>query len=333
MSFFNNLFSKKSSPDEQGPYFLDHNHQINSDSSKTTQNVVNASSHTEADVVPDTTEVKPVSIPKENASKHLSEDPIYGDAVARSSKPADNNIGPTKPTSQLVDKPNIPNKPNIPPLYPERTDYRVDGYEEFNPKRNPVRNEFARRGYTRPPIIPKLPEKEVFAFVIENSSHTFNQAENILNIVSQTVEKKKEAIFLFIKVGNEQTPFTPMDYNSVKEKNIISSLLSPSKVDNSPNLASALFYLLNNMNVFASDTFLFDQTKYKLASCSIVCIGTGSCLQTEESLKIISSCIARLQNISKLKTFKYFCIKDSDAIRVSSLGFPVIGHIISNFYE
>lgn len=241
----------------------------------------------------------------------------------------------------LVDKanipaiPNIPTRPNIEQFAPEKpglpkTPSPLGG---AGGKTAPYDVEFGKRPRSWQTFTPRIPEKEVFAFVLENSTETLKHKERIINIITQTVEKKKDAIFLFVKVGSDKKPFIPMDYTTVIEKNIISSLITESTDIEVPNLASALFYLVNNLNVFSSNTFSFGKVKYKLGNCSIVCIGTGACVQSEESLKIISSCISKLQNVSKLKAFKYFCIKDSDAIRVSALGFPVIGHIISDFYE
>ena len=48
--------------------------------------------------------------------------------------------------------------------------------------------------------------------------------------------------------------------------------------------------------------------------------------------KNISSYLKELKELKAFKGIKYFCIKDSDAIKVAALGFPVIGHIISDFY-
>lgn len=198
---------------------------------------------------------------------------------------------------------------------------------------NPLGSEFGLRHYSCQPLAPRIPEKEVFAFVVENSKETLKYKKNITNIISQTLERKKDAIFIFVRVGNEQKPFNPMNYIAIKENGVVDSLIYESEDDELPNLASALFYLCNNLNVFASGNFSFNRTKYTLGNCSIVCIGTGECVENKDSSKIISSCIAKLKNMSKLKTFKYFCIKDFDAIKVSSLGFPVIGHIISDYYE
>ena len=319
MSIFDNIFGKKPLPYEYDQAKPEHpTHPQTDSSSKNPKNVKPHSNmpplviNKTADASPKTTDNVP------NSPANDAEDEPFTDWARESETIKSNQEQP------VGAKPNKPVWPSTEPVAPDKETSQ-------RPKR--FGSDFGSRPYVWPPIIPKITEKEVFAFVVENSNATMTQKESIINIISQIVDRKKEAIFLFVRVGNNQRPFLPMDYNSVKAKDVISSLITESVTDESPNLASALFYLLNNLNVFAKDTFSFDETKYKLGACSIVCVGTGECSLNEDSSKIIASCIANLQNISKLKTFKYFCINDSDAIRVASLGFPVIGHIISDFYN
>lgn len=289
-------------------------------------------------VVQDT---KSLSQENDNVSRTLSAPSVKAENTTHTPLEQPNNRDIASGGKPTIVEGNVPIKPNTPdmssiPSIPHMKGNVPKGgcYDiEFNPKDRPRSNEFGTKPYVWKPAAPKISERDVVAFVVENSNDTLEQKESIVNIISQTVERKKDAIFLFIKVGNEQTPFSPMDYSTVKEKNIIPALIVKSEGNELPNLASALFYLVNNLNVFAADTFSFHNTNYKLKNCSIVCIGTGACIQNDSSAEIVSSCISKLQKISKLKAFKYFCIKDSDAIRVSALGFPVIGHIVSNFYE
>lgn len=345
MSIFDMLFGKKPSPYELNPSDPDYDYYAGLRASEETAqgmlHAVNGSNTMPPLIVPDVEEEKTKVQAVDNVPKTLSEPPVDAEDAAYSSwskdkeqSDAKENI-PTAGKPTIPTQPNIPNRPKIEPLAPAKGNSpKVKYYEGgLSDKGKPYGSEFGKKPYTWPPIAPKIPEKEVFAFLVENSSDTLAQKESIINIISQTVESKKDAIFLFVKVGNDKTPFSPMDYKAVKEKDIISSLITKSETDELPNLASALFYLVNNLNVFAADSFSFAKTKYKLGTCSIVCIGTGACIQNENSSEIISSCISKLQKISKLKAFKYFCIKDSDAIRVSALGFPVIGHMVSNFYE
>lgn len=327
MSIFDNIFGKKPlpyEPDQTGP---EHKSHTSTNPYVEKPKTVVPHSNMPPLVINKATEVEPQTV--DNVPTILTppandaEDAPFADWEREmerlnpsGDKPASSKPGTIKPGNSI--------RPSTEPLTPSKGG-------SLKPKR--FGSDFDSKPYIWPTIVPKIPEKEVFAFVVENSNATLEQKEGIINIISQIVERKKEAIFLFVRVGNNQRPFLPMDYNSVKTKNIISSLITESETDELPNLASALFYLLNNLNVFAKDTFCFKETKYKLGTCSIVCIGTGECLIGEDSPGIIASCIAKLQSISKLKAFKYFCINDSDAIRVASLGFPVIGHIISDFYE
>ncbi len=343
MSFFDMLFGKKPSPYDIRPSDSDYDYYSKLKASgKTADDMLKSvNGGMPPLVIPDAKENTPPPASQDNVPKSFSEPPVDAEDIAYSSWTQDNDEDVSKANHPVSGKPNIPprpkvpNGPDVPPLTPVKGSLpngaRYD--DGFGYKGRPSAPTFGTKPYYWKPAVPKFQQKDVFAFLVENSTETLKQKENITNIISQAVENKKDAIFLFVKVGNGQTPFIPMDYTSVKEKNIISSLLTASEENEAPNLASALFYLVNNLNVFAADTFSFGKVKYKLGNCSVVCIGTGACTQSEDSIKIISSCISKLQNMSKLKAFKYFCIKDSDAIRVSALGFPVIGHIISDFYE
>ena len=344
MSIFDMLFSKKPSPYELDPSHPDYDYyaglRASDETAQRMLDVTNATGNMSPLIASEQQKAAPASKAKVDVPKKFSEPPLDAEDAAYSSWAEANGKDVPGVNVPHVGKPNIPVRPNIPakpnvtPLTPVKGGM---------PKRGDLGSDLGSNGRTygddfgvKPffqPFQPKIPERDVFAFVVENSNDTFKQKEKIINIISQTVEKKKDAIFLFVRAGNEQTAFSPMDYNSVKVKNIISSLITTSNDNKAPNLASALFYIVNNLNIFSADTFSFGKTKYKLGNCSIVCIGTGACIQTEDSSQITSSCISKLQNMSKLKAFKYFCIKDSDAIRVSAMGFPVIGHIISDFYE
>lgn len=178
--------------------------------------------------------------------------------------------------------------------------------------------------------------KDVIAFVIENSSEVLKCKDEVLNIINKILEGKKTAIFLFIKVGNGQTSYdsyNPMDYNDVTKQGILSCLLNASDPYEQVLLAPALYRVRNMFKVFSGKDFTFKKTKYKLDNCSIICFGSDTFISGGTVKKAITTCITDLKKLPKLKTFKYFCVKDSDTIKVASMGFPVIGHIVSNFYE
>ena len=345
MSILDKFFGKKPAPYELNPSDPDYDYYAGlRASAETAQEMLNAMNNTGAMpplVVPNAKDAHPAPKVADNVANKFSEPPVDAEDASYATwaqdkakdAPTEKPIASGKPN--IPEQPKIPNRPEITPLTPAK-DGRPKGGTyggKFGYKDDEPGSEFVRKPFYWQPVAPKIPEKDVLACVVENSSDTLKQRESIINIISQTLEKKKDAIFIFVKVGNGQTPFAPMDYDTVKKKDVFSSLITESEKNELPNLASALFYLVNNLNVFAADTFTFAKTKYKLGNCSIVCIGTGACVQNDDTLKIVSSCISNLQNISKLKAFKYFCIKDSDAIRVSALGFPVIGHILSDFYE
>lgn len=184
-----------------------------------------------------------------------------------------------------------------------------------------------------PSIKPVIPKKDVIAFVVENSSETLLIKDSIEKLIKKIADSKKDSIFLFIKTGNAQKSYAYLNYDDVIKQDIISSLITSSEYQENVNLAAALFYLKNTFKFFASGTFTFKNEKYRLNNCSILCIGSSS-FSTENDVADISiQCIKELRQIPELKNFKYFCVKDSDCIKVASLGFPVVGHIISDFYQ
>ena len=182
--------------------------------------------------------------------------------------------------------------------------------------------------YTRP-----LPSKDVFAFVVENSNDVAKYKDLIVSILNNIVKNKTNAIFVFVRVGNGKKSFVPMDYNELTEQKIISSLFSENEPVEQVNLAPALYYIRNIIKVFNDNEFSFKNQKYKLNSFSVICVGSSSFIDSEYVRKTVTTCIKEITEMPKLKTFKYFCLKDSDSIKLASLGFPVIGHIVSNFYS
>lgn len=185
---------------------------------------------------------------------------------------------------------------------------------------------------TSPPIQRTHP-KEVIAFVVENSADVLTYKDEVLKIIKNIVDSKKASLFLFLRIGNGGKFFELMDYDDVTKGNIVSNLLSENASNVKTGLTSALFHIKGTLKKSLLPKFTFKKLLYNVSTFSIICIGSGAVEGEEFAKKAIASCIEDLKEFTVLKGIKYFCIKDRDAIKVAALGFPVIGHIIPNFYE
>lgn len=175
--------------------------------------------------------------------------------------------------------------------------------------------------------------KDVITLVVENSKDVLNCKNEVLAILNNIVKSRSSAAFLIVKVGSNSKNYPIKSYEEIIKEDIISYILSENENNEEINWAPSLFYVRNMLESLVIGTFTLNNIKYKLNSCSIICIGSGSFIDDKIPQNIITSCIMRLKSLPKLKSFKFFCTKDSDAIKVASLGFPVIGHIISNYYK
>ena len=72
-----------------------------------------------------------------------------------------------------------------------------------------------------------------------------------------------------------------------------------------------------------------DRIEYRISEMNAVFIGTGAHTDLDKARKALNSLLAT----NSIKSIKYFCVKDTDTINAALLGFPLIGHIESNFYK
>lgn len=97
------------------------------------------------------------------------------------------------------------------------------------------------------------------------------------------------------------------------------------------NLPEALEHINSQINGSCTSFagFIFKSKKYRINSISVILVGTGATDDIEKTRSELN----KIKSSKKLKGIKYFCINDSQVVDLASMGFPVIGHIESNFYK
>lgn len=228
MSILDKLFSKKSSPYDLNPSDPDYDYyaglRTSDEMAQKMLNVGSTPNNMPPLVVSDTKQDSaapqvPQSVPNTFSGPPVdAEDAAYATWAQDKAKDSPKETTSVDGKPKIPEQPKIPNRPEITPLTPAKTTGTKDG--KLGYKDGVPGSEFVNKPFYWQPVVPKIVEKEVLAFVVENSSDTLKQKEKIIHIISQMVEKKKDSIFLFVKVGNGQTPFSPMDYESVKKNDI-----------------------------------------------------------------------------------------------------------------
>lgn len=179
--------------------------------------------------------------------------------------------------------------------------------------------------------VKKKEKKDIIIFAVENSSKTDSYKDEIKKLIQKIVESNKENFFVMLKIGNGKKFYEPLDYECFNVSDILNDLFSPSE----PVFADYLEVLDYIEYLYTQFTFKFENKdkKYEIQNISIVFFGSGKNTLQGESLRQAKNVIRRLKIRTKIKTFKYFCMEDRGTLEVAKLGFPVIGHISTNFYN
>lgn len=177
-------------------------------------------------------------------------------------------------------------------------------------------------------------KKDVIIFAVENSSMVNQYKNEIGKILAKIAKDNDSCLFLFLRVGNNKKYFNIMDYDKMKEEKTIESLFESCEDE-----ASEVDYLdvLKHMDNFLSPLQLLDleykDKKYDIQNKSIIFFGTGSYNLSEQDEDEVRRLMKRIKLRNSMRTIRYFCMKDSQTINVAALGFPVIGHIVADFYK
>ena len=177
-------------------------------------------------------------------------------------------------------------------------------------------------------------KKDVIIFAVENSAMVNQYKNEIGKILSKIAKDNDKCLFLFLRAGNNKKYFNIMDYDKMAEEKTIESLFEPCEEE-----AANVDYLdvLKHVDNFLSPLQLLDleykDKKYDIQNKSIIFFGTGTYNLSEQDEDEARRLMKRIKLRNNMRTIRYFCIKDSQTVNVAALGFPVIGHIVADFYK
>ena len=219
----------------------------------------------------------------------------------------------------------------------------IDGkLVEMPPHENGVvlDSKFEQRGYEKgkksyTPYYYKPVEKQnVIIFVLENRHEVSARKNEIIGLLKRIVDKNNTSLFWFLKLGNDEEFYDILDYSDINKKEILENMLSAqdkneAKVDMEKALTTIndFFHALT----LKLGNFEFKEKKYDIQNISIIFIGTAD--YDLKSKKEIIHKFRLIKKFGRIKTIKYFCMEDKETVNAAMLGFPVIGHIESDFYK
>lgn len=179
--------------------------------------------------------------------------------------------------------------------------------------------------------------KDVVVLVIENSSYTRNYKEKILQIANKIVEANKECFFLLVRIGDDKKSYDILGFDKLNKDNIIDNWFTETMSQQCDYL-EAIKYIEEYYRKLIIGFELWDEKikdvkKYSIQNINVIFIGSGNESLDAESKKECMQILKRIKSKSRIKSIKYFCTLDSQTIGVAKLGFPVIGHIETDFYK
>lgn len=184
---------------------------------------------------------------------------------------------------------------------------------------------------------PMLSKKTVIAICVENSIMTQAYRSKIYNLISKVIEDNKDALFLLTRMDNQNEYFELAEYFDLKHQDLQKSLFPLGSCSTRYiNLSDALAHVCDYAtlpNSKLENAITFKYRRFEVDNYKIIFIGTGITDSTSQEMQLSSEFLKLLCASNNVKAIKYFCTKDEYTINASSIGFPVIGHIESNFYE
>lgn len=203
----------------------------------------------------------------------------------------------------------------------------------------PLKEDAFGQPWNQPKSVPKPVSKIVYEktgaiiFVVENTINTITYREEIMRLVNKIIEDNTTSMFMFMKLASESNFSKLLCYDEINTTGFPNTLLSENDVITTTcNLDDVLI----SINKFVKDTAGFKslvdigEKRYILSDMRIIFIGTGEQLSCTD---VSSNILHTLCSNKNVKTIKFFCMKDVNAIHIAAMGFPVIGHIESNFYK
>ncbi len=310
------LFNKKKRPDETQNPVVDPIEQVFGQSPKKP-----------AVVQPKVTPVTPAPVQKP-ASKPVKKVPVYPPehAYGYGAEETDFYDGPAFPENHIG-----PTEPYRTPITPVKPGERVDAYrgpaEPLKPGEKP---EPWYKTYTPKPLYEK---RSGIIIVVEASEETVSYKTEITRLINKIVTDNQDEFFMFIRFGNATKHSELLKGDTLKGKDLVSPLLT---LDEKAETKFDIYATLTHINNFVKDyvtlykSFDVDLKKYMLEEVRIIFIGTAKTDECKHNPRILLRTISKT---NKVKAIKYFCLKDIHTVKAAALGFPVIGHIESNFYK
>lgn len=182
-------------------------------------------------------------------------------------------------------------------------------------------------------------EKNVIIFAFENSDKVNSHKAEILQLVKKIVQDNASALFLFMRLGKNKRFFGIMNSETIDKGKIIDDLLFVDKVeedkdkDDKVNYKEALNHINDFLDLVKFGALEYKEKKYDIPSVRTIFVGTAEYGGDADSKAEISKLIGSIKASKKAKILKYFCMEDKETINAARLGFPVIGHIVSDFYK
>lgn len=193
----------------------------------------------------------------------------------------------------------------------------------------------AQRKITIPPK-PVYENRPVIILALENTVKVLEYRNEIMKLINKIISDNKNALFMFLEAGNQKRFFNILKAEDLTTQSIPDCLLARDNVaQRSVNLADTLAYVQSFVEECKKSFNLIECSngKFNVSAIRILFIGTGCMDDNPLNVDEASKLLKLLCESKSVKNIKYFCIKDENAIDVSSIGFPIIGHIESSFYK
>jgi hypothetical protein len=292
---------------------------------------------------------------QENSASHSAE------IVKESSTPAqktDTIVGPVadvikstkvdpKTNSKATSKPGYPAK-SVSPYYinlPYDTDYdsldapafpnnHTAGAAQFPISATPHKaGDKIYPPYTTYTPKPLYEKRSVIILVVESSPETLEYQTEFARLIGKIVADNSNTFFKLIRYGNSPYISKLTLGEKLQPAELVTTLLTS---NHNAETCFDIYNILISIETFVKNyitfgkTFEFNLKPYMLEDARIVFIGTGKVSDYGDNYRAV---LKNLCENAKIKTVKYFCPKDEHTIKAAAIGFPIIGHIESNFYK
>ncbi len=193
----------------------------------------------------------------------------------------------------------------------------------------PPANDKFKRPYTPKPLYEKA---DAIIIVVESTRYTAKYQNDIMRLVNKIITDNPDSYFMFLRIGSNQAFSELFNSTKVKELDLKQDFFGNITEKDDVNIEPALLKIDDFVmtHLLTLKTIHEGAKLYRIDGVKLIFIGQG---KSSGTVVKSSSVLKTLCKDKGVKTVKYFCIKDEDAINAAKLGFPVIGHIESNFYK